>query len=602
MRQSIETDWHEGFFRPWVVLPDVTHGIPAGTIPSNRPAATRFMGFDDKGFMSTEQRALLATVLVVLIFIGYQYLFLRHEEPPAPAKPAASSQGATPVVPQPAAVRLTPAPLRGRPALPEAPEREVVVDTDLVRAVFTTKGGTLKSWQLKRYAGAGGRAVDLVAPAAGPWGPLLAWSGRLEDATPLDFEPDKRELTLKSAAETGTITFSSRPGGPLRLVKRLTFKGDSYRVDVKLSWKNTGTKPVVILPELAWGPGFHDSLSKQPSGLLPPTSWVDGRRVTDDVEKLQGVASHSGAVSWTALHDLYFTAALLPEAGGAAATVRKDAGGQPLIALAAPAQTVKPGQEATQGFVLYAGPKEIDRLKAAGPDLDSIVDLGWFDFLARPALYLLRLLYRFSGNYGLAIILITVLQKVAFHPLTAKSLRSMQAMQALQPRIAAVQERFKNNPQKKQQETMELYKKHGVNPMGGCLPMLLQIPIFIALYNALQSSVEMRGASFLWIKDLSQPDALFTVDVWGLKNYPFNLLALLMGATQFVQQKMAPAAGDPRQAKMMLYLMPTMFTFMFWSFPSGLVLYWLVNNILQIGQQRWLEKRGKLAPRVAAAD
>ena len=560
------------------------------------------MDFGDKRHMSTEQRALLATILVVLIFVGYQYFFLRHEEPPTPAKQSASSPGAKPALPHAAVTPIPSAVLQGRAALADAPEREVIVDTDLLRAVFTTKGGTLKSWQLKRYSSRDGSAVDLVATAAGPWGPLLAWSGKLEEAAPLDFEPDKGGLTLGSAAETGAITFSSLSRGPLRLIKRFTFKSDSYRVDIRLSWKNTGTKPVAILPELAWGPGFHDSLRKQPSGLLPPTSWVDGRRITDDVEKLQGVASHSGAVSWTALHDLYFTAALLPETGGVAAAVRKDALGQPLIALAAPAQTVQPGKEATQGFALYAGPKEIDRLKAAGRDLDSIVDLGWFDLLARPALYLLRLLYRFSGNYGLAIILITVLQKVAFHPLTAKSLRSMQAMQALQPRIAAVQERYKNNPQKKQQETMDLYKKHGVNPMGGCLPMLLQIPIFIALYNALSSSVEMWQARFLWIRDLSQPDALFAIDIWGLKNYPFNLLALLMGASMFVQQKMAPAAGDPRQAKMMLYLMPTMFTFMFWNFPSGLVLYWLVNNVLQVGQQYWLERRGKLAPRLAPTD
>lgn len=224
------------------------------------------------------------------------------------------------------------------------------------------------------------------------------------------------------------------------------------------------------------------------------------------------------------------------------------------------------------------------------------MDLGWFDALARPALHLLRFLNRISGNYGVAIILVSVLQKIVLHPLTAKSLRSMQAMKALQPKIAAISERNKNNPQKKQQEVMGLYKKHGVNPLGGCLPMLIQLPIFVALYNALSSSVEMWRAPFLWIKDLSQPDALFAFDVWGLKDYPFNLLALLMGASMFFQQKMSPpSSSDPQQAKLMLWMMPTMFTFMFWTFPSGLVLYWLVSNILQMGQQQWLQKRGKLA-------
>ena len=546
--------------------------------------------------MSTEQRALIATILVVLIFFGYQYFLPRSEEPPSRAKEAATTLPAKSPTPQRAVAPFPLAAPQGRAEQAKAAEREVVVETEAVKAIFTTRGGMLKSWRLKRYTLEDGQAVELVAPSAGPLGPLFAWSGRPEGVSPLDFEPDKGRLDLHSPAESGSVTFSSRAGGPLQLAKRLIFKGDSYRVEVQLYWKNTGKKPIAIAPELAWGPGFHDSLNKQRSRLLPPTTWVDGRRVTDDIEKLQGAATHSGQVSWTALHDPYFAAALMPEGKGVAASVRKEAPGQPLVALAAPAQTLQPGGEATQKFALYAGPKDLDRLKAAGSDLDNLLDLGWFDLLARPALYLLRFLHRFSGNYGLAIILVTLLQKVVFHPLTAKSLRSMQAMQALQPKLAALQERYKNNPQKKQQETMELYKKHGVNPMGGCLPMLLQIPIFIALYNALSNSVEMWRAHFLWIKDLSQPDALFTIDIWGLKNYPFNLLALFMGASMFVQQKMTPTAGDPRQAKMMLYLMPTMFTFMFWSFPSGLVLYWLVNNVLQIGQQYWLQSRGKLAP------
>ncbi len=547
--------------------------------------------------LSTEQRALIATILVVLIFFGYQYFLPRPEEPPSRAKEAATTLPAKSATPQQAVAPFPLAAPQGRAAQTRVPEREVVVETETVRAIFTTRGGVLKSWRVKRYTLADGQAVDLVALSTGPLGPLFAWSGRLEEAAPPDFDVDKEHLDLRSPAETGSIVFSSRGGGPLQLTKRLTFKGDSYLVEIQLLWKNTGQKPLTIAPEIAWGPGFHDSPDKQQARLLPPTSWVDGRRVTDDVEKLQGVSTHSGAVSWTALQDQYFAAALMPAAGkGAEATVRKGPSGRPLVALAARAQTIQPAREVSERFALYAGPKELDRLKAAGPDLEKLLDLGWFDILARPALYLLRFLHRFSGNYGAAIILVSLLQKVVFHPLTAKSLRSMQAMQALQPKLAALQERYKNNPQKKQQETMELYKKHGVNPMGGCLPMLLQIPIFIALYNALSSSVEMWRARFLWIKDLSQPDALFTIDIWGLKSYPFNLLALLMGASMFLQQKMTPTAGDPRQAKMMLYLMPTMFTFMFWSFPSGLVLYWLVNNMLQIGQQYWLQSRGKLAP------
>jgi len=263
------------------------------------------------------------------------------------------------------------------------------------------------------------------------------------------------------------------------------------------------------------------------------------------------------------------------------------------VGLLAPKQNLPPGGELTLKARLYAGPRDLDVLKAVGQNLDQLIDLGWFDFLARPALWLLKFLYHYTGNYGIAIILVTVLQKIAFHPLTAKSMKSMQAMQAVQPKIQAIQERYKNNPQKKQEETMALYRKHGVNPMGGCLPMLAQIPIFIALYNALSSSVEMWQAHFLWIRDLTQPDSLFGFTLWG--GYPLNLLALLMGVSMWVQQKMSPTTGDPRQAQMMLWMMPIIFTFMFWSFPSGLVLYWLVNNILQIGQQ-WLINRGPARP------
>jgi YidC/Oxa1 family membrane protein insertase len=164
----------------------------------------------------------------------------------------------------------------------------------------------------------------------------------------------------------------------------------------------------------------------------------------------------------------------------------------------------------------------------------------------------------------------------------------MRAMQAIQPKVQALQERYKNNPQKKQEETMALYRKHGVNPMGGCLPMVVQIPIFIALYNALANSVAMWQAHFLWIHDLTQPDSVFTRNVG-------NILGLLMGVSMWVQQKMSPPAGDPRQAQMMLWMMPILFTFMFWGFPSGLVLYWLVNNLLQIGQQ-WLITRTPARP------
>ena len=545
--------------------------------------------------MTTQVRALLATALATIILFAGQYLIpSRFNEAPGPVSEKAVPAAAKPPT---APSSTASSPLDGlhvRKAPPKAPEREVVVETDLVRTVLTSQGGTLKSWRLKPYPVADGQGVNLVAPPQEDLlGPLLVSSGNPEEPAPLDFDIDKAQLNLRSSSETGSITFSSRGSGPLQLSKRLTFTGNSYRAEVELSWKNAGKKPITIAPELTWGPGFYSDVSDQRSQAVSAASWIDGHRVKDDIGSLQGIVTHSGQVSWTSLQNLYFAAALLPEDKGSAATVRKGPQEQPIIALVTPTQNLEPGGELTQRFALYGGPKDVTQLKAAGSDLSKLLDLGWFDALARPALHLMRFLYRISGNYGAAIILISLLQKIVLHPLTAKSLRSMQDMKALQPKIAVITERNKNNPQKKQQETMALYKKHGINPLGGCLPMLVQIPIFVALYNALSNSVEMWRAPFLWIHDLSQPDALFTVDMWGLKDYPFNLLALFMGASMFLQQKMSPSVGDPQQAKLMLYMMPIMFTFMFWKFPSGLVLYWLINNVLQVGQQRWLQKQAK---------
>jgi len=227
-------------------------------------------------------------------------------------------------------------------------------------------------------------------------------------------------------------------------------------------------------------------------------------------------------------------------------------------------------------------------LKKFGRDLDQAINFGWTDIIAKPLLYLLRFFYEYIHNYGLSIILLTILVKGLFWPLTHKSYKSMKEMQKLQPRMAKLREKFKNDKQKLNQEMMSLYKTYKVNPMGGCLPMVIQIPVFFALFRVLGGCIELRHAPFaLWINDLSAPGRLF--------NFPFQIpfmtppygipvLTLLMGASMFLQQKMTPTPGDPMQAKIMMFL-PVIFTFMFINFPSGLVLYWLVNNLLSIGQQ-----------------
>jgi YidC/Oxa1 family membrane protein insertase len=251
---------------------------------------------------------------------------------------------------------------------------------------------------------------------------------------------------------------------------------------------------------------------------------------------------------------------------------------------------IESGKEKTIRLKLYLGPKDLAFLKQADHDLASAVDYGWFDFLAKPMLYALKWLYKYTHNYGVAIILITVIIKIVFWPLTHKSYKSMQGMKKLQPKMNALREKYKDNREKLNEELMALYKTYKVNPMGGCLPMVLQIPVFFALYRMLYSSVDLLHQPFmLWVNDLTSPDRLnvgFAIPYVG----GLPVLTLLMGASMFLQQKMTPSTGDPRQEKMML-MMPVIFTVMFINFPSGLVLYWLVNNILSIAQQYLINRQ-----------
>ena len=246
----------------------------------------------------------------------------------------------------------------------------------------------------------------------------------------------------------------------------------------------------------------------------------------------------------------------------------------------------------TYAYTLYMGPKQLTVLQSVGHELSKAINYGWFDIIAKPMLWLLNFFYSFSKNYGIAIILLTILIKGAFWPITQKGMQSMKNMQKLQPKIAKLREKFKDDPAKMNQEMMGLYKTYKINPIGGCLPMIIQIPFFFALYKVLMAAIELRHAPFmLWINDLSAPDRLWVgFDIPYLHGLP--VLTLLMGASMFLQQKMTPTTADPTQARVMQFL-PIIFTFMFLNFASGLVLYWLVNNLLSILQQQLINRKSK---------
>jgi YidC/Oxa1 family membrane protein insertase len=252
------------------------------------------------------------------------------------------------------------------------------------------------------------------------------------------------------------------------------------------------------------------------------------------------------------------------------------------------------GKPGVNSFILYAGPKEYDILKTLNVGLEHIIDFGFFSILAVPLFWLLKLFYGLIGNYGWAIMLLTIVTRIPFIPLINKSQKSMKKMQEVQPRMAEIKEKYKKDPQRMQKEMMEIYKTHKVNPLGGCLPMLLQIPVFFALYKILLITIELRSAPFmLWIKDLSAPDTLFghlPAALPLIGGFAVGPLPIVMGATMIIQQKMTPSSLDPAQNKMMMF-MPVIFTFLFLNFASGLVLYWLVNNIFSITQQFYVNRK-----------
>jgi YidC/Oxa1 family membrane protein insertase len=254
-----------------------------------------------------------------------------------------------------------------------------------------------------------------------------------------------------------------------------------------------------------------------------------------------------------------------------------------------------PGQKAERVFRVYAGPKEAERLEAVGGGLVRSIDLGW-QWMAPLTLgfgWLLRALYSVVPNYGVAIILLTILVRIVTTPLTMKQMRSMERMRALQPKLQELKEKFPDDRQKQSEAMMQLYRREGVNPLGGCLPMVLQLPVFVGLFYALRSSIDLRQAPFVgWINDLSAPDALFEIPGLGI---PFRVLPLVMGATMVVQQRITPMQMDPAQARMMMTVMPIMMTVLFYQFASGLVLYWMVSNILAIAHQVWVGRKIRTA-------
>jgi YidC/Oxa1 family membrane protein insertase len=512
--------------------------------------------------VTLEQRRLLIAFVVSLAFIvAYQQFVLsKYRRPEPPTRQTTPS-----TMPPSAAAPAATAPSGDLSATHD--NGGVTVETDVFRATVASTGARVADMELKAYrrtVDPESEALDLVQP--GDVLPGTIQLGPKASDAGVSYQPDRQELVLHGA-DHGEIVFSGDTPDGVHLEKRYRFSGDEYVFDVTIA--ATGRPPSPTLG-IVLTPPHSDGTAR--AGTQTAIALANGRLVEKPIQALQKEPVPVEAPTWAGFAAQYFMSVAIPHEEPAAAVLTMG-DGTPIVRVDAP---VVAGRAT---FSLYAGPKERETLARAGHALDRALDFGWFWFVAIPLLYALHVLYRLTGNYGVAIIVLTAAVKVATAPLTRTTFRNMREMQKIQPQMAKLRERFKDDQTALQKEMMELYRRHRVNPFSGCLPMLLQLPIFVGLYNALSHAIELRHAPFaLWINDLSAPDRLHVAGV-GVP-----VLTLLMGASMFLQQWLTPQQGDPAQQRMMMF-MPLVFTFMFINFPAGLVLYWLVNNVLTIGQQ-----------------
>ena len=491
----------------------------------------------------------------------------------ASAPATASAQGASAVPGQPA------------PSAAPAARERVQVTTDVYRLTFDSEGGSLTHAELLKHADIGdksGKNFLLLDESANRV--YVAQTGLIGGNFPthktlMTAVPGPRELT--DGQDELTIRFESPEQGGVKLVKTWTVKRGAYDIAVKHEVVNTGTAPV--------SPELYLQLVRdgnKPPGESSFYSTFTGPAVYTEAKKYQKVEFkdiEAGKVDiqkdatngYAAMVQHYFaTAWLLADGVQRNLFMRKVDTNLYSVGMITQLGAIAPGASKTLDARLFAGPQVEKTLEALSPGLELVKDYGWLTILSKPLYWLLDQLHKILGNWGWAIVALVLLLKIAFYWLNAKAYSSMAKMKSINPKIMEMRERLKDKPQQMQQEMMRIYREEKVNPMGGCFPIMIQIPVFIALYWVLLSSVEMRNAPWiLWIRDLSAPD-------------PFFILPLLMTASSLLQTALNPAPPDPLQAKMM-WFMPLIFSVMFFFFPAGLVLYWLTNNILSIAQQ-WL--------------
>ncbi|MDP2240248.1 MAG: membrane protein insertase YidC [Burkholderiales bacterium] len=464
----------------------------------------------------------------------------------------------------------------------------IKVETDFLRAEINAAGGDLRRLEFKQHRDVEDKNKDFVLFDSRPDHVYVAQSGLIGSGLPThrsEFKVRPGEYRLADGAADLAVTLDAVDSSGAKVTKSYRFHRSSYVIDVTYDITNPGT---AAIQPFAYFQLLRDGKPPVGDSAMLPT--YTGAAVYTEKDKFQKVAfsdmeknktpyQKNSDDGWVAMLQHYFFSAWLPKNGSPREFFTRHLdGGLYAAGVIIPVGTIAPGQSVSLSVPLYAGPQEQDKIAKLAPGLDLTIDYGWLTVVAVPLFWVLSWFYQWVGNWGVAIILLTVLIKLLFYPLSQASYRSMGKMRVLAPKMQKLKEQYGNDRQRLQQAMMEMYKTEKINPLGGCLPIVVQIPVFIALYWAILASVELRHAPFmLWIQDLSSPD-------------PWYVLPVLMGATMLIQTKLNPEPPDPIQAKIMK-IMPVAFSVFFFFFPAGLVLYWLVNNVLSIIQQ-WHINRG----------
>lgn len=512
----------------------------------------------------TGLRTLLAVILSMIILFGSQYIytkFYRAKEPPKET-PVRQEQGikkeeksiASSNIQLPATKKEEP-----KQIVRDVKYREIEIESDVFKVVLSNEGATIKRVELKKYKDKKGNPIVLTSSEISSL--TILKDGKFDYAK-LIFNVEESRVAFKDSNEA-VVTFNYSDGG-IKIRRTFIFNREDYSIDVKEYIEGLGSYYVTLGKDF----GIFD---KEDVPHWGPVILKEADRIELTPNKIKEIVTYKEGVRWIAQEDKYFFSAIVP-VSNANQFVVSPYNGNALIFVEF--------NEGQNSYKLFAGPKEYDYLKKFNVGLEHIVDFGFFSIIARPLFWFLKLLYSLTSNYGIAIIILTILVRIPFIPIVNKGQKSMQKLSEIQPKLMQLKEQYKNDPQRLQKEMMALYKKYKINPMSGCLPILLQIPVFFALYKILTLAIEIRHAPFMfWIQDLSAKD-------------PYYVLPILMGATMLIQQKMTPSTMDSTQQKIMLIL-PVVFTFIFLTFPSGLVLYWLINNIFGIAQQFYINQKIK---------